>query len=321
MDAPDALAAMRQHLLAAAAQDAAAAAAPQPLMPSPAVSQSASSAAAALAAAASGFMSPAMFTPHQAVSPAAATLASFGIQARALMHNAAVAAAAAAAQGTPVFPMASPMMALSGSASAGPASAGADWMSPVSMSREGSSVLSHPALLRASPSTPHIGYSDALLALSMAPQPSAAPLGSPAAFIYKSAAAAAAPASLAPVEPVQALQTALAGQVAVPAPLHAAERSESGSPVSTSASRSGPDAVAQSASRKRKERSMDREALLAEIEDKRRRNTESARRSRERKTQRLDELERTVREYADKIASLQAQVAALSEENERLRSR
>ena len=64
---------------------------------------------------------------------------------------------------------------------------------------------------------------------------------------------------------------------------------------------------------------MDRDELVAEIEDKRRRNTESARRSRERKATRLEELESLTLVQQARIAELEAMVQSLKADNERLK--
>ncbi|XJO70555.1 hypothetical protein BDV3_000213 [Batrachochytrium dendrobatidis] len=190
-----------------------------------------------------------------------------------------------------------------------------DWMSPVSMSRDGSSLFSHPALIKSSPSTPQVGFPDALRAFSFA-YPSNDAYSSGAAALSKPfggepgsfgtaaviAAATSKPrlfAKLAPAEPLLALQAALRSDQPPITPK-----------VSSSISANP---------RKRKERTMDRDELVAEIEDKRRRNTESARRSRERKATRLEELESLTLVQQARIAELEAMVQSLKADNERLK--
>ncbi|KAH6568883.1 hypothetical protein BASA60_008438 [Batrachochytrium salamandrivorans] len=152
-------------------------------------------------------------------------------------------------------------------ASVGSSFTSMDWISPISMSRDGSSFMSHPALIKSSPMTPQVVYSDALRAF-------------------------------AGVAPQNSVLTA------------AALRSDSRQPETTAevTTSDATSSTTSAASRKRKERSMDREELVAEIEDKRRRNTESARRSRERKASRLEELEALTLTQEARIAELESQI-------------
>jgi hypothetical protein len=71
--------------------------------------------------------------------------------------------------------------------------------------------------------------------------------------------------------------------------------------------------------RKRKESEMDREELEQLISDKRRRNTESARRSRARKLQTLKQLEDEIALCHSKNEELEVTVSSLTKENENLR--
>jgi hypothetical protein len=70
--------------------------------------------------------------------------------------------------------------------------------------------------------------------------------------------------------------------------------------------------------KKRKEHMMDRDELLRQVEDKRRRNTESARRSRERKSMKMNELERLLTESEEKRKALELQVQQLLAEKQQL---
>ncbi|KAJ3305513.1 hypothetical protein HDV03_001379 [Kappamyces sp. JEL0829] len=77
------------------------------------------------------------------------------------------------------------------------------------------------------------------------------------------------------------------------------------SPVTVSA----PPPPAESKSRKRKEQDMSHDELLNSVEDKRRRNTESARRSRAKKLERMQELEAQVNELSKENAKMKALLA------------
>jgi hypothetical protein len=70
--------------------------------------------------------------------------------------------------------------------------------------------------------------------------------------------------------------------------------------------------------KKRKEDLMDRNELVRQVEEKRRRNTESARRSRERKALKMNELEQLLKESEDKRKALEAQVQQLLAEKQQL---
>ncbi|KAH6579408.1 hypothetical protein BASA50_001249 [Batrachochytrium salamandrivorans] len=202
-------------------------------------------------------------------------------------------------------------------ASVGSSFTSMDWISPISMSRDGSSFMSHPALIKSSPMTPQVVYSDALRAFAgVAPQNSVLTAVETNSSTVESTTSFAADAptkpklfaQLAPTEPVLALQAALRSDSRQP---------ETTAEVTTSDATSS---TTSAASRKRKERSMDREELVAEIEDKRRRNTESARRSRERKASRLEELEALTLTQEARIAELESQIRSLEADNKRLNS-
>ncbi len=68
--------------------------------------------------------------------------------------------------------------------------------------------------------------------------------------------------------------------------------------------------------KKHKEETMDRSELIAHVEDKRRRNTESARRSRVRKALRLNELEQSLEKSEQRVLELERQVAQLLAEKQ-----
>ncbi|KAI8926111.1 hypothetical protein BC831DRAFT_458063 [Entophlyctis helioformis] len=224
-------------------------------------------------------------------------------------------------------------------------SAPADWMSPIAMNRD-ASMMSQAAILAASPAmsvhngvgTPLMTPSDALNVLAAFSTMNSNHNGSglslpPPTPIYPSGNAsgdAFAPVGSklfskhTPVAPVHALASSImsgsgaSGHASTSSSGHRDESPTSPTLSSTSSSARASTSASASASanalavaNKHRERFLDRDALLQQIEDKRRKNTESARKSRERKAKHMEELEIAVHDAMQRIKALEAENAKL----------